>query len=351
MSILCPFCLAEHGGDICNTCPFCLTQYDENRKCKCGKGKGEKSIPHSYINAFQKGVAVYPIVTIGYKGCGKTTYLSSLIYSLYHLLPDEWISIRPLNQETIKKIEEEYVPALQMGEFPSPTDVVFEEPLILEIKIYKEKGLRFFRGKKEVILVVYDTKGGTYFKVDTIKNDFPLIKRIPNLILLIDLFGIEARIVTKEVDRPSPKITADMQLHGLVNRLSLALDELDASKKQKNLIICFTKADEFWDSKDAEEDFGPLAKRPPRLEGDMEKYCTEKLIQTSEEIEKKVKQKYNNFFEIIVDNYGGYFFVSSSNIGRKPAIKEIKDGNPVFHFVGGYNPMGVADPIMWLLSI
>lgn len=328
MSIFCPFCLTEHDGNV----------------CKKDDDTTERRIPQAYINDVSKGTPVYPIVTIGYTGCGKTTYLSSLIYSLYHRLPKKWISIRPLNQETIDKIESNYIPALQLGEFPPPTDKFFEEPLILRLTIYGKRSFAPFRAKKDIILVIYDTKGGTYQTVDIIKDNFPLIKQIPNLILLIDLYGIEKRTID------GPKISADMKLHSIVNKLTLALDELHAPTKKKNLIVCFTKTDEFWDSKDAEEDFGSIAKRPRELKCDMTIHCKKDLIKSSEDVLGVIKERYNNFFEIIDDHFGGYCFVTSSNIGCKPTVKLI-DGKEVKTFAGmRYNPMGVVDPILWLLS-
>lgn len=317
MSIFCPFCLTEHAGS----------------ECKKEEGTTNK-IPKTYINAALKGVPIYPIAVIGYRGCGKTTYLSSLIYALYHKLPQEWISILALNQQTIKKIETDYIPVLRRGNFPPPTTKFFEEPLILKLTI-PEKKINIIRAKREIILIIYDTMGETYDSVDTIKNKFPLISLIPNLVILVDLFSICTE---------ATEISADMKLHSLVNRLTLALDELSAPTKKKNLIVCFTKTDKFWDLEEAEEDFGPLAYKPLEPKSDLKRYCKEELYRTSEDIQRFIKKNYNNFFKALDENYGGYCFIASSNIGCKP-------NENINTFSGGYNPLGVVDPILWLLTI
>jgi GTPase SAR1 family protein len=314
MSIFCPFCLKDHEGN------------------ECKQGEDIKKIPQTYIKAFQKGAFVYPIAVVGYKGCGKTTYLSSLIYALYHKLPNSWISILALNQQTIDKIERDYIPRLKTGNFPPPTVQFFEEPLLLKITVSAEKFKIPY--KKETILVLYDTQGGTYDTIDTIKDNFPLISLIPNLILLVDLYTL-----CKTTTSP------DMALHSIVNKLIIALDELHSSAKEKNLIVCFTKTDQFWDLKGAEQDFGPLAHRPPEPNSDLSliKYCKKEIYKTNKDIEEFIKEKYNNFFEAINDNFGGYCFIHSSNIGSKP-----KEDTNTFT---NYNPLGVVDPILWILSI
>ena len=322
MSIFCPFCLVEH-------------ELEGDKRNECKKGDKINTLPQTYIKAVQRGAAVYPIAVIGYTGCGKTTYLSSFIYALYHKLPREWFSILVLNQQTIDKIEKDYIPFLRRGNFPPQTARFFEEPLILKLTI-PEKKLNVIKSKREVILVIYDTKGGNYDSVDTIKDNFPLIKLIPNLVLLADLYSMCTETI---------EISADMKLHSLANKLTLALDELDAPMKKKNLIVCFTKTDKFWDMKGAKEDFGPLSHSPLEPKSDLKSYGKEEIYKASEAIQVFIKEKYNNFFEVIDEHYGGYCFVASSNIG----CCQVNDTGSTF--CGEYSPLGVVDPLLWLLNI
>ncbi|MCX7833206.1 MAG: hypothetical protein N2490_03235 [Ignavibacteria bacterium] len=317
MNIFCPFCLNEHP--------------DVDKKCS----DTGKAIPQTYINAFKRGALIFPVAVIGYKGCGKTTYLSSLVYALYNKLPTKWLSIMILNQSTLDRIEREYIPTLRNGNFPPPTSKFFEEPLILKLS-YSMTKFSFFETKREAILILYDTMGGNYDRVDTIKENFPLIKNIPNIIVLIDLYSMELE---------RNKIPVDMKLHSLVNKLYLALDDLDSSAKEKNIIVNFTKIDKFWNMNKNHDDFKPLTEEPMEYTKDMTLYGFYKNVieKRSEVLSNFVKEKYSNFFEIIDQEYGGYCFITSSSVGTKPN----EETNTFSH----YNPLGVVDPLLWLLCI
>ncbi len=312
-SIICPFCLTEHSNEKCN-------QFN-------------KDIPRSYIKSIKEGALVCPVAVIGYKGCGKTTFLSSLIYTLYNRLPQNWVSLFAVNQSTLDKIEETYIPILLDGHFPPPTSKFFEEPLILNLKFNISKyGL--FTEKKEVIVTLFDTMGGNYDSVDKILNNFPLIKLVPNIIVLIDLYSMHN---SKE------KLPIDMKLTSLINKLKLALDELDVSSSDKNLLVIFTKSDIFWYDEVFKNDFGPIAQKPLDYSSSssLSSFINEAEIR-SNLIGKFLKKKYNNFYEIIVDNFGGYFFIAASSVGSKI--------NPKLNSFEQFNPLGVVDPLLWLIT-
>lgn len=317
MNIYCPYCLSRHS--------------DTERMCPQTK----KNIPTTYIKALKRGALIYPVSIIGYKGCGKTTYLSSLIYALYNKLPSDWLSIMVLNQSTLDKIEKNYIPTLRNGNFPPPTSKFFEEPLILKLAYFSVK-YGFIKYKREAILILYDTMGGNYDSVDSIKENFPLIKNIPNIIVLVDLYSMEF---------DDGKLPVGMKLHSLINKLTLALDDLGASAKGKNLIVNFTKIDKFWDNEKYKNSFGPLTEIP--IDYNSEKglisFSKDIIFKRSDSLSDFIEKKYNNFFEIIDAEYGGYCFLTSSSVGSKPDEKT----NTFTH----YNPLGVVDPILWLLSI
>jgi len=317
MNIFCPFCLSEHS--------------DSNRKCS----KTGKEIPLSYVKALQRGALIYPIAVIGYKGCGKTTYLSSLVYALYNKLPNDWISLLVLNQSTLDKIEKSYIPTLKKGFFPPPTSKFFEEPLIIKVS-YSLTRYGLLESKREAILILYDTMGGNYDSVDSIKDNFPLIKNIPNIIVLVDLYSMQFSTDT---------IPAGMKLHSLINKLTLALDELESSGKDKNLIVNFTKVDRFWNMAKDKEDFEPLTQLPPDYDSEVSlaSFYKRVILEKSSSLSQFIKKRYNNFFEIIDHEYGGYCFLTSSSVGSKP-----NEEDNTFQV---YNPLGVVDPLLWMLCI
>lgn len=307
-------------------CPFCLSVHNES----CSETK--RKIPQTYVKACERGALIYPIAVIGYTGCGKTTYLSSLVYALYNKLPSDWISLLVLNQSTLDKIEKSYIPTLKKGFFPPPTSKFFEEPLIIKVN-YSLTKYGFLTSKREAILILYDTMGGNYDSVDSIKDNFPLIKDIPNVIVLIDLYSMHF---------DTDGIPADMKLHGLINKLTLALDELESSGKEKNLIVNFTKIDRFWDMARDEEDLKALTQLTCDYDSGMSliSFYKSVIVEKSNSLSQFIKKRYGNFFEIICNEYGGYCFITSSSVGSKP------DEKNTFRV---YNPIGVVDPILWLL--
>jgi len=310
MEILCPFCLKEHSGNECKQ-----------------EGKDPKRIPQSYIKMVSRGVPVYPIVVIGYKGCGKTTFLCSFIYSLFD---SHFFHIEPLNQETINRIRHDYYPTLvDRKTFLPPTSAerVFEEPLLVELNIKQNK--RFgFTGNKEIILLMYDVSGETYNEINNVVTKLPFIARIPNLILLIDLYSM----YIKHLDK------LEIELQGIVSTIKRALDELNSPPKTKNAIVCFTKSDECWDK----EGFGLLAKRDT-LPDNFEEY-TKNMARRSDEIEELLKKNklYDDFYRSIVKDFGSWFFIDTSSVGGKV--------NHTTNTFGPFSPYRVIDPILWLLN-
>lgn len=309
MEILCPFCFKEHSGNKCER-----------------EGKDTKRIPQSYIKMVSRGVPVYPVVVIGYKGCGKTTFLCSFIYSLFD---SHFFHIEPLDQETINRIRHDYYPTLvDRKTFLPPTSAerVFEEPLLIELNINQKK--RFFAKNKELILLMYDVSGETYNEINNVVTKLPFIARIPNLIILIDLYSM----YIKHQDK------VEIELQGLVSTIKRALDELDSPPKTKNAIVCFTKSDECW----GKEGFGPLAKRDA-LSENFEEYC-KNMADKSNAIEEFLKnsKRYDDFYKAIVKDFGGWFFIDTSSVGGK--INHEKNTFDTF------SPYRVSDPILWLLN-
>lgn len=319
MSILCPFCLEEHERKECEI------EYKETGT------KKTMTIPQEYINSVIKGVPVYPITVVGYTGCGKTAFLSSFIYSLYNQIPPDWDRLC-LDQRTISKIRDEYIKIMtEKGEFPPPTKDFFEEPLLVKVTFPKKGAIR--QVKKNAILVMYDVKGETYNEVDYVIKNFPLISKIPNFLLLVDLF---------KTYKESGGAALDMLLYSLVNQLYIALIEMKANPKTKNIVICFSKTDKL---RKLEGDFGQLSRKLSVSGYDFEKDSNEGIINTSKEIEKFVKEKWKNSYGIITGYFGGYLFVSSSAVGEPPVVINDKEKIEV------YDPMRVIDPLLWLLTI
>jgi hypothetical protein len=322
--ILCPYCLVKHQPDVCT------------------KDGQNQSIPIPYKNAVMRGVPVYPVAVIGYKSCGKTSFISSLVHSLY-CFPN-WLSVRPLDDKTINIIQDNYIKEFtENHRFPIGTQS-FEKPLMINIGILG-KNLLGKQREKSAIFVIYDTPGGTFDAVNTIVDKFALIDKIPNLLLLIDL----------KVRTPDNRnlYRSDLELQSHVNKITMALENLNsnASSKRKNLIVCFTKTDELWCNA-KQYDLGPLSTMPPIINQDtkMIDYLKTSVVEFNELLKAKdstIFENYPHFFSFIEKHYGGSCFIRTSSIGdAKP--ESTPTGTT---FSGEYDPRGVLDPLLWLLSI
>lgn len=312
MEILCPYCLKEHSENVCKR-----------------EGKDPKKIPQSYIKKVSKGVPVYPIVVIGYKGCGKTTYLCSLIYSLFK---STFFHVEPLDQETINRVRHDYFPTLfDKKTFLPPTSAerVFEEPLLLEVHLNQKKGFGFYVKNREVILLIYDVSGETYKGISNVVNKLPFIAQIPNLILLIDLYAMYSEHLDK----------LEIELQGIVSTVKRALDELESPLKRKNALVCFTKSDDCW----GKDGFGPLKERDKTLSNDLELYM-KNMINRSNKIESFLAENsiYDDFYKSIDKDFGGMFFIDTSSVGGK-----VNHEKNTFDTI---EPYRVIDPILWLLN-
>ncbi len=311
-------------------CPYCLED-KEHKDNKCGYwerwGRSDLRIPQSYINLVSKGIPVYPVVVVGYTTCGKTTYLCSLINELFE---SKFFHIEALNQDTISTIRNRYLDTLRnQRRFLEPTleARVLEDPLLIKLEIFQKSWFGLSRSKK-LILILYDVSGGTYRDINTIIERFPLISKIPNLIILIDLYGIYTKY---------PNMF-EAELQALITTVKNALEELGSSLEHKNAIICFTKADEIW----GKENFGPLSEKDKLPIDDLNEYYIN-MIERAKKIEDYLSKNssYDDFYRSVMA-FGGYFFISCSSVGGRVDHKT--------NTFDVFNPYRVIDPLLWLIK-
>jgi len=220
--------MQEHGGTIC-----------PNRNLE---------IPPAYIRLVKEKVPLFFIMSIGFAGHGKTTFLSALFYSLYHYLPSIWkqFSFLALNQKSLDKIHREFVQMLEKNLLPPKTPIMFPEPLILRLQGIPmlRKGL-FTKGIEpgEAMLIFYDIGGGTFEFSEKLEQNVPLLTRTKTV-----LFTIYLATMVQKGDFSG----ADQEWHRLLNVYFNSMREAGA---KPTLIIAFSKADLL----SGDERFGPLS--------------------------------------------------------------------------------------------
>lgn len=310
MNKICPFCMNKHELSFCNV--------------------KNKVIPRSFVESLKKNLPVIYFFTIGYSGHGKTCYLSSLFYFLYHYIVEKWqnFSLLGLNQETLEKLHRTYIDALEDLRLPAKTPIMFPEPLIVKaqkIPILKSRGL-FFKKNTDMVFVFYDAGGGTFEVDKKIEENLPVIRSMQTLIFLIDLAGM----VNKKENREGALQAADRKIHSLLNIIHNTIDKLGQRKKKK-LILCFTKADLMTGD---EATFGPLACweddhfpddfPDPR---NMDFYLTE-LLQFSRLIEQYFSTSYPMVYNTLKNNFKEIYFSTFSALGSNPEGGTIKKLEP-----------------------
>jgi len=297
-------------------------------------------IPAAFRNDLIKGIPNVVLFVIGYRGHGKTCFLSSFFHTLYNgVMADRKIwpgfSFMGLNMDSLNKIHKDYVNILERGYVPPPNLVMFPTPLLLRFQRIPFKGRGFKRlfnhsNQGDIIFTFYDIGGETYEVEQSIRENLPILKEINTLLFLIDL--------PRLVEDAQEKLPVEQRLHDLINIVYLAKEGLGGRRK-KNIIVCFSKADLMWDK---EEIFGPLAMRrghdAPSLD-ELPEYF-KKLSANSHAIAKFMERKYPTFYNDLCNNFASVFFTSLSSLGNQPVGDRISV----------LAPSHIFDPVLWTLK-
>lgn len=317
------------------TCPFCLKLHPASDS-ECPTTHAH--IPRSYVRAMQERKCMASMLTIGYSGHGKTCYLASLLHSLYYGDPSRaWpgFSFIGLNQSTLDRVHDSYVSVLNQGVLPERTSEFVPDSLILQmsqVPIARKLGpLVIGHAPGELVLNLYDIGGEVYTMEQSISERISIIAELPNLVFLVDLLQIrrEAEISGRG---------AVQQLHGLLNTVLNALDEL-GQVGRKGIIVCFTKADQLW----GDPDFGPLAEQSKDhlpAAGEMKQYMAH-LRTRSDLIGTWVQLSYPAFYNALVQYFKPVAFTTVSALGVEPEDQT----------VAVVRPSGIIDPLLWTLKM
>lgn len=317
-------------------CPYCLREHPlEARECETLG----VAIPRSYATELRRGAKTTNMLTIGYSGHGKTCYLASLIYSLYHGEPiKRWdgFSYLGLNDATLDMVQEQYVSKLALGKLPDATREFAPYTLILQlndIPLATRVGPMTLKyAPRELILNMYDAMGEVFEQQQTISDNIQILAEIENLVLLFDLARVRRDALTSGKG-------PEQQLHNLLSRVLSAISELDQVGR-KGIVVCFTKSDEFWNK----PDYGPLAVKPtmPLAGAPMMGEYIRELDRRSKEIGDWVRAEYPSVYNALVRYFSPVRFTCVSALGTAPGDDRT---------VAGMRPSGIVDPLLSLLRI
>lgn len=338
MNILCPFCMHEHDESV----KFCPNK-------KHPETGQDLEIPPGYISYVKAGIPVIPMLTIGYRGHGKTCFLSSVFWELRHgNISNQWDSFlsRGLNHETLIRIRKHYIDVLASLKVPERTDEMFTVPLIMRfanipIEIKSVVGQRQ-TAHKEFILIFYDIGGEAFNQDTTIAERLPILEKIHTLLFVISL----PLLVDQAEEDGSSEIE---QMHTLLETIYNALDRF-GQRRRKNIVVCFTMADKMWSDP---ERYGPLAAKSSQAipsEQEIPAYFVT-LQKHSQQIKQHVKEKYAPFHNLLKDFFNNIHFTSLSALGSQPVKYTAEDGTEKERISHGLAPSHVLDPLLLMLQL
>lgn len=306
-------------------CPFCLHSHDDTTT-KCPNK--ETVISPEYIRNVKRGIPCVPFFLIGYRGHGKTCFLSSLFYSMKNIIPKKWSSSRaPLDQETLNRIEKDYVEPLEKGLVPQATGSMFPIPFVLKLQKMPLTRRRLFKSpiieEGEVNFIFYDIGGEVSKVAEEIKEKLPMINEVKTVTFLINLpWTIEGK-----VEDPMGTMAENIFL------------TMGGNTKGKNAIVCFSSAHLMWNNKDI---YGALSTKIsyddiPSFD-ELPIYF-KKSKEHSNKIKEHIRENYSHFHNFLNNNFKSVYFTTLSPLGS-----EAKNGE--IHYLAPWN---IINPILWLL--
>jgi hypothetical protein len=201
-------------------CPFCLKAHDFVDSYVCLEYPSE-TVPPTYVRDY---AAVPPLwlVTMGFSGHGKTTYLAALTLMLENI-GTAWQGMfyRPLDQYTMDMVRLVRREAM-LGDLPPSVPKGIPRPLLFCVYNLPESGSR--------CLVMYDMSGEVCNSISGVQEYVTSIKQVTTMWFLVSLRDLEK-------DAECKTITDLFAVY-----LS-AMESLNVSLTGRNLIVVYTKAD------------------------------------------------------------------------------------------------------------
>jgi hypothetical protein len=306
--MLCPYCLQSTSGNKC-----------QNKGC-------ERDIPALYVQRQSKMFARPPAVLsiVGFRGHGKTVYLTSLLDQMERRLAKVWdkFTREGLDMSVVKNLQK-LLADLRGGVLPEGTRRIFPEPSLHTLSDMPHFGTRE--------LIIFDPAGESFEKTEAEMKDYAGFIKYARVVLFI----VSPRDLTE------PK---DNNLNTLLQSYLSGMATMKGKTADQRLIVAYTKADML------REDFKAYADvlnhlQSPDYEGmkNPRKYL-DKLARISMQLRAYTTETLGAiaFVRLAEKSFREVAFCAVSALGKPPS----KDGR----IDTTMEPRGVADPLYWLLK-
>lgn len=306
MNLLCPYCL---GKDI--------VRMDSGYVCQ----RTRLAISRYYVENPEISKAVISIV--GFRGHGKTVFLTALFSALYKLA-GIWpgfftMALDGNSLDTLKKA----LFNLEKGSLPDPTPKMFPMPTVIEASNIP----RF----KKWFLFFYDTGGESFEKAINLIEYGKFITGSITVTFLVSVSELEQN---------------GFSMYELLNIYINGLKELNGSTQKQHLIVVLTKADRLndmlmhgWEGIWNYLTNGGLERL---RQVNMVHYLNEmKGISESLKDSLRSNLEIHQFIHLAEHNFKSVEYCIVSSLGSEP------NGNKL---TTGLNPKRILDPIFWVFE-
>ncbi len=305
-------------------CPLCLVWSNFEQADKDGLHCSDcgTMIPAMY----EEGYSKYPPVMvsiIGFRGHGKTVYLSSLFHTLqYASLTNYWPDFfhQPINQDALDRVFG-YADKLEIGKLPDTTSKVLPQPVMLWMNGVAKRW--------NCTLLCYDTTGEAFKKGSQVKEYAEFVKWAKTALFLVSLPDLK-----KEMNN------LNIGMSSLLKTYALGMqNELGAKTKDQDLIVVYTKADEILLP---DELRGLLLQATLNNLCDPDKY-RKGMVQISDRLYKftETELQAKDFLVAARNNFKSVTFSMVSALGTKPVDQTV---------AVKIRPRRILDPLLWVIE-
>jgi hypothetical protein len=309
-------------------CPYCLgrntiaTRIDGGQDHNFSCTECKESIPAEYVARRWNRREL--ISAVGFRGQGKTAYLSSLFYSLDDLAR-VWPKFYtfPVDEGSLEKVRANAA-SLAQGKLPDPTPILFPRPAIVGFLKMPKLGDRVF--------LFYDTAGEAYERASTVITYAKFVARSRTVIFFSSVVDL------KNYGR---------EMHNMLSSYVQGLMQLGGNPREQNLIVVLTKGDKLRQRLQKSEEYKQIwlylhNGTPDQLgQRGVKSYITD-MQKLSPLLKRYITDELraSDFVNFATDRFKSVEFSIISSLGSEPS----PEGKMEVEVM----PMRIMDPLLWV---